>query len=300
MAVIDRLIALRYGISDDTVLNPEPGAPSHAGPPDPERLGDVLLKLRAQAAATGADGLNYAAMAHSESHSVYRRYLAELRSFDPKILVGRERRLAFWVNLYNGIVLDAVVQWKVRRTVREVPGFFWRAAYDIGGLRYSANDIENGILRANRPHPAIPGAPFGRSDPRRMFSMDRIDPRIHFALVCASRSCPPIASYEAGRIDPQLDLAARAFIRGGGVQVDAVEGQVHLSRIFQWYAADFGARSQAIGDRRPLLRFIATYLHPTDAKLVLARRQWTVSFMSYDWSLNGLWPGEEADAPGRG
>jgi len=294
MPVIERLIALRYGISNDTVLNLDRAATPFARGSDPERLPGLLLGLKAQAASARADGLDHGAIAESEAYSGYGRYVAGLGGFDPRALLGREQQLAFWINLYNGLVLDAVVQWRVRHSVREVPGFFWRAAYNIGGLRYSANDIENGILRGNASHPALPGAPFGRADPRRAFVVDPIDPRVHFALVCASRSCPPVAVYNSDRIAAQLEAAARAFIRGGGVEMDATQGQMRLSRLFQWYAVDFGARWMAIGDKGPLLQYIAGYLDPTDAKLVLARRQWTVGFMRYDWSLNGLWTEAEA------
>jgi Protein of unknown function, DUF547 len=191
-----------------------------------------------------------------------------------------------------------VVQWRVTRSVQEVPGYFWRAAYNIGGLRYSANDIENGILRANAPHPAIPGGPFGPSDPRPEVSLARLDPRVHFALVCASGSCPPVGVYSPDRIDEQLDQATSSFIRGGGFEVDSVRGRIRLSRLFQWYAGDFGAKWLAMGDKKPLLRFIAGYLDPVEARLVLARRQWAVSFTTYDWSLYGLWTEMEGYAAG--
>jgi len=294
MSVVEGLISRRYGISKDTVLNAQPDAASDGGQLDPDRLGDILLRLRGQAASTSADGLDYSAVAQSEIYAAYRRYSLELRFFDPKTLLSRERQLAFWINLYNGLALDAVVQWGVRRSVRDFPGFFWRGAYNINGLRYSANDIENGILRGNAAHPALSGGTFGRADPRRRFSMTPIDPRVHFALVCASRSCPPVAAYAAERIHEQLDLAARSFIRGGGTKVDATRRRVYLSRIFQWYAVDFGARRLAIGDKRGLLSFVVPYLGPDDAKLLLANNHWAVSFMRYDWTLNGLWSGEVA------
>jgi len=292
MRLLERFIALRYGITDDTVLNVKDSEHPRANPPDPQGLGEILLDLMARAASTASDGLAYGVVPKSDAYGVYRRYVSDLRSFDPGQLAGRQEQLAFWVNLYNGLVLDAIVQWRVQRTVRERPGFFWRAAYDIGGLRYSANDIENGILRANAAHPAVPGAPFGNSDPRRRFSLGRLDPRVHFALTCAARSCPPVAVYSPPRIDEGLDQATRSFIRGGGVEIDPVRGRIRLSRLFQWYAADFGANWLAIGDKGPLLRFIVRHLDPIDAKLVLARRQWAVAFSTYDWSVRGLWTEE--------
>lgn len=297
MSLIGSLVNLRYGISKGTVLNAEPDTQPAVHEPNPEGPGDLLPKVRALAASGREAGLDYSAIANSEVYSAFRRYAAELRTLDPMALAGRDRQLAFWINLYNALILDAVVQWRVTRSVQDIPGFFWRAAYNIGGRRYSANDIENGILRGNAHHPAIPGAPLGVADPRRAFSLPHVDPRVHFALVCASRSCPAVGVYDPARIDEQLDQAARSFVRGGGVEMDLVRGRIRISRIFQWYAVDFGAPWMAFGDRRPLLRFIASYLNPTDAKLVLTRREWTVSFMDYDWSLNGLWEGEKTHAP---
>jgi hypothetical protein len=63
--------------------------------------------------------------------------------------------------------------------------------------------------------------------------------------------------YDAVHIDQQLDMAARTFIIGGGVAVNYATGEVWLSQIFRWYAPDFGGRPFALGDKRPLLEFIA-------------------------------------------
>jgi len=293
MSLIESLINLSYGITKDTVLNPDNGDVPPVGSADPGRLGEILIGLKSQAVQLTPEGLDYGAVAQSEAYAVYRRHLIGLRSFDLRELAGRERQLAFWINLYNGLVLDAVIRWRIMRSVLELPGFFWRAAYNIGGLRYSANDIENGILRGNAPHPATPGAPFGRADPRRAYRMMPTDPRVHFALVCASRSCPPVAFYNPERVDEQLDLAARSFIHGGGLKIDATRRRVYLSRIFQWYAVDFGAHWFAIGDRGPLLRFAAPYLESDDALRLTTGGIWSVSFTRYDWSLNGLWEAME-------
>ena len=127
--------------------------------------------------------------------------------------------------------------------MQEVKGFFARIAYAVGGYRFSADDIEHGILRANAGHPAIPGKQFTNRDSRSAFALDRFDPRIHFALNCASRSCPPINVYLAENIDQQLDLATRNFINGGEFSVDVKNMTVTLSTIFRWYAPDFGGNT---------------------------------------------------------
>ena len=85
--------------------------------------------------------------------------------------------------------------------------------------------------------------------------MDQIDPRIHFALVCASSSCPPISFYSAGKLDEELNIAGKAFLTGGGIVLDKQENRILLSRIFKWYAGDFGGAGDEI------LKFISAYVY---------------------------------------
>jgi hypothetical protein len=79
----------------------------------------------------------------------------------------------------------------------KIRGFWKIHCYNIGGAVYSLDDIEHGVLRANRGHPAAGGRPqFGPEDPRRRgLVVQELDPRIHFALNCGARSCPPIRVY---------------------------------------------------------------------------------------------------------
>ena len=286
MRRIHRWILRRYGITPGSVLN-QGGEPHASAEPVAAELLRLARAMEAEAFDPGNRQVDYAGLHRSLVYEECRRCALRLQSFDPGTLTSREDRLAFWINLYNALVVDAVIQFGVRRTVNEVPGFFWRAAYLIGGRRYCAHDIEHGILRANSQHPAIPGAHFGQGDVRRRYSLDGLDPRIHFALVCAARSCPPIAAYDPAQIDSQLDLAAQAFINGGGVEIDSGAGAVRLSQIFRWYAQDFGGRWLAVGSKRPLLRFVFGYLErEADRQFVTSLGPVSVSFMPYDWSLN--------------
>lgn len=287
MRLIHRLILLRYGIPPDFVLNlgPEPDGTMTLEPVAAD-MRRIVNALRAEAYDTARGRVDYARLCASPTYAEYCRCARRLRSFDAAALETREERLAFWINLYNALIVDAVIQFEVRRSVNETPGFFWRAAYNIGGLRYGAFDIEYGILRANAPHPAIPGAHFGAGDARRRYSFAQLDPRIHFALVCAARSCPPIAVYDATRIDDQLEMAARTFINNGGAEIDRASGEVRLSKIFQWYATDFGAKPFGLGDKRPLLEFIAAYLADEGDREYVLQGKPTVRFQPYDWSLN--------------
>ena len=200
MRLIHRLILLRYGIPPGFVLNlgPEPDETMTLEPVAADTLrGRIVNALKAEAYDTERGRVDYAHLCLSPTYAEYCQCARRLRSFDPAALETREEQLAFWINLYNALIVDAVIQFEVKRSVNEAPGFFWRAAYNIGGRRYCSFDIEYGILRANAPHPAIPGAYFGAGDARRRYSFAQLDPRIHFALVCAARSCPPIAVYDA-------------------------------------------------------------------------------------------------------
>jgi hypothetical protein len=148
-------------------------------------------------------------------------------------------------------------------------------------MRLSADDIEHGILRGNRRTPTVPFPPFSRDDPRLALALDLPDPRIHFALVCGARSCPPIAFYDGAKIDAQLDLAAAGFINGGGATYDPNTNTLWLSRIFSWYQADFSGR-------RGVLETIRKYMRDEKAKEALNRGSVRVRYLPYDWSVNGL------------
>ena len=287
MRLLHRLILLRYGIPPDFVLNSgsEPNG-TMASEPVAADLHRIVNALKAEAYDTARGRVDYARLCTSSTYAEYCQCARRLQSFDPSALGSRQERLAFWINLYNALIVDAVIQFEVKRSVNEVPGFFWRAAYKIGGRRYGSFDIEHGLLRANASHPAIPGPHFGSRDPRRRYSLEQLDPRIHFALVCAARSCPPIAVYDAAHIDEQLDMAAHAFINHGGVKIDHAADEVWLSQIFQWYATDFRGRPFALGDKRPLLEFISAYLADEADREYMRRDKLTVRFRPYDWSLN--------------
>jgi hypothetical protein len=206
---IHRLLWRFYGI--------EPGAVLNASPVSTRPWGSAFLAadlyrlakaMQAEAYDAASGRLDYAGLAGSTVYGDYRRCAAALIDFDPAALATDSERLAFWINLYNALIVDAVITLGVKQSVQAVKGFFWRAAYTIGGQRFSAHDIEHGILRANAAHPAIPGPHFASGDPRRRHSLVQLDPRVHFALVCGARSCPPIAPSSISRPAPLSTVMA--------------------------------------------------------------------------------------------
>lgn len=225
--------------------------------------------------------INYAAMQGTPQFDAYVRMAGFLKKFDPKRLGPRGQRLAFWINLYNTMVVHGVVALGIRESVKEKSRFFDLVTYDIGGYLFSLNDIEHGILRGNKRVPHRLWRAFGRDDPRNEFVVSPADPRVHFALVCGSQSCPPIAFYSSDAIEAQLDLAAKSFVNSGEVELVPEKRCLEVSRIFKWYRADFGSRDDVV-------KLIVGYLDEGPKKdfLMANARRIRIRYRPYDWSLN--------------
>lgn len=245
----------------------------------------ALDEIKADAFENDGASVDYQALRQSPAYRKFRTECSpQLRLFDPASLGSWQEKLAFWINLYNTLVLDAVIQFGVRQSVTEsrfgIMAFFRRAAYEVNGWRSSANDIEHGILRLNRGFPYLPGAHFSPSDPRRAWVIPQFEPRIHFALNCASRSCPPIRAYTAERLDQQLDMAARNFV-DQHTRIDIPTGAVYTSAIFKWYQGDFGGKAG-------VLDLILEHLPPGKRRSWLAAqgKHVYIRYSPYDWGLN--------------
>ena len=205
-----------------------------------------------------------------------------LKNMDLSELKTPEEQIAFWVNMYNVIVIHGVVELGIRDSVKEVRNIFKRIQYRIGDNFFSPDDIEHGILRSNRRPPNSLFRVLKKNDTRLRFSVQDMDPRIHFALVCASSSCPPIAFYSSEKIDEELTIAEGTFLNGGGIQLDRQRNRMILSRIFKWYAADFGDSNAEI------LKFIAhCIINDDDKNHILANTEnIKIEYQDYDWRLN--------------
>lgn len=165
-----------------------------------------------------------------------------LRAVDPARIVGDGARLAFWINLYNALLLHRLCLRPIRGSVLWQLRLFSTVAYRVGGEPYTLNLIEHGVLRRNRRPPYHLRRPLREGDPRRAAAPPAVDPRVHFVLNCGARSCPPIHVYGPDAIDEQLDLATRAYLRAE-TSVDAEGGRVTLPGLMRLYRADFGDRA---------------------------------------------------------
>ena len=260
------------------------GVPSNVSSEQPLDIALTLamadLKLRFIDAERGV--VHYRAIRGSEEFERYKDLTRGLRLFDLRSLKDREQSLAFWINIYNTAVIHGVIELGLERSVKELPQFFDRVTYEIGGFRFTLNEMDHGVLRSNRRHPYRILRPFRKKDSRLDFVINPFDPRIHFALVCGARSCPPIGFYEAKQIDFQLQLAAMSFINSPQVKVLLQEETILISRIFKWYRADFGGSREAIVDM--LLNFIDEGEKKDFLKKTRDRIR--IRYQSYDWNLN--------------
>ena len=171
-------------------------------------------------------------------------------------------QLAFWVNAYNALVIKGVIDHYPTTSVRKVKwfgGFFSRLKFQVAGETYTLNQIEHGIIRT-----------------------EFVDPRVHFILVCASTSCPPLenSAFSAETIEERLETATFKFVQNPEqVRIDRAKRRVYLSKIFKWYDDDFTEGYEGVAD------FLTDYLPPEDAEF-LASTDVKLHHLDYDWTLN--------------
>ncbi len=264
------------------VLNDDPAASSAASPSE---IAEALRKLRNQLKAEALDEngqVDYTKLRTSPTFAAMKATSGLLQAVDPGDMSDDDSRIAFWINLYNVLAIHGVLELGIRESVMEIPSFFGVVAYRVGDFVLTLDEIENGVLRRNAPHPATSARLFGDDDPRLGLCPSHVDPRIHAALVCASTSCPPVAFYEASKLNDQLDLASRNYV-ASDVEVDDALRLIRLPITFRYYQSDFG-RIQGVrifllkyaqGEQRSALEAAFEAGYPFD-------------YHRYDWSLNSM------------
>lgn len=126
----------------------------------------------------------------------------------------------------------------------------------------------------------LPGAHFSKHDPRSKLTIAAVDPRVHFALNCASKSCPPISAYSGEHLDEQLDVAAGNFL-DQEVRLEKEKGRIFVTSLLKWYQADFGGKTGVYA-------FLREYL-PDDERRTWLEAQGPTGhlyYLPYNWSLN--------------
>lgn len=268
-------------MKETLTLNNGPVPPVPAGADIAAQLRSDMNRLKGEFYDLERGKIDYRAMRSSEAYREYTANTALLRTFALTGLVRREDKLAFWINIYNTLVIHGIIELDIRESVREKTGFFRRFSYTIDGLPFSPDDVEHGILRGNQHPPHRLFRPFSGSDPRQSYIIYPPDPRIHFTLVCGSTSCPPINFYMAEKIDEQIDIAASGFINGPEVEIMPEQNLLRLSPIFKWYAIDFGGR-------KGIVDFLIKYREDGKDRDFLKEYGMTadIQWKEYDWRLN--------------
>ncbi len=268
-------------MKETQILNNGPIPPSTPGFDIAAQLRGDMNRLKGEFYDLERGKVDYRAMRSSQAYREYTANAALLRNFPLTGLMRREDKLAFWINIYNALVIHGIIELEIRESVREITGFFGRVSYDIDGLAFTPNDIEHGILRGNQHPPHRLFRPFSGSDPRQSYIIYPPEPRVHFTLVCGSTSCPPINFYKAEKIEEQMNLAASGFINGPEVEILPERNLLRLSPIFKWYAPDFGSR-------KGIVDFLVKYREAGKDRDFLNEHgmKTDIEWKEYDWGLN--------------
>jgi hypothetical protein len=224
---------------------------------------DRVLKARVN----GAGEVDYAAIKRDRKDldEYTARLGQESPANRPELFPSRASKLAYWINAYNAFVTRGVADNYPTRSVRDLGiayGFFWRNHYTAGGVSLTLRSIENDILRK-----------------------EFAEPRIHFAIVCASLSCPMLArdAATAANLESLLDAQARRFInQRRNVNIDPQRNVATLSKIFDWYTRDFVGG----GSKRALLDYVRRYLTPERQHALDTMKNPSIQFFDYDWAIN--------------
>lgn len=215
------------------------------------------------------------------------RFIHSMSGIDPDSFDAwpEWERLAFWINAYNSITLQRIVdRYPIKKgglvagirypanSIRQIPGVWTELSTDIMGRNLTLDAIEHEILR-----------------------VEFREPRIHAAIVCAALSCPPLRNeaFEGARLDEQLaDQSVKFFAGRDRFRIDRGKKKVYLSSILEWFGEDFvgvyNTGDEVTGqssEEGAVLEYASRYVSPEDARFIL-NGKYSVSFLDYDWTLN--------------
>jgi hypothetical protein len=186
------------------------------------------------------------------------QYLKAVSTHHPNSTWSKAEEMAFWINAYNAFTVKLVLDYYPIKSIKDIKNGipFVNTVWDIKfitieGKNYDLNNLEHGMLRAKFD-----------------------DPRVHFALNCASFSCPKLQNeaFTAEKLETQLDAATRDFLNDG-TKNKITSSSAQLSKIFQWYRSDFTKKM-------PFNDFIHQY-----SKQKIGKKT-KISYLEYIWTLN--------------
>jgi hypothetical protein len=199
----------------------------------------------------------------------FARYVVGIGTARRAELVDRNTRLSFLINAYNALAIQGILNGGSPSSWLGRYRFFKRDRYRVLGEEMSLETLEHGEL-----------LPLG-------------DARVHFAIVCASLSCPRLwnRAFTAVDLDRQLEDAAGRFANDlSRNRYDPGRKLAFLSRIFAWYAADFEKSGGSVQ------KYLAKYVTDPEIAALLSRDAFAVQYIDYDWGLNGVYRGVDRGA----
>jgi len=199
-----------------------------------------------------------------------------LKSFDPMQLNSYEDQLSFWLNTFNLLMIQGITKSSLEQPLIENTKFFSETAYQVGEEFFSLDDIEHGILRANGTKFGSIGRYFKKGDPRILWIVHKLDPRIHFCMYSACKSSPHIAAFTPKETMQQLSELTKVEITE---KVKITNNKISVPKTFKWYKNDFGNKDQ-------LLKFIAD--HSDDIvklKIQSNLQDIDIKYNDFDWNL---------------
>ena len=225
---------------------------------------DELLVAYAQ---DGGRQFDYAGLKQDEDK--FDAYLSRLAKADLSSLAANEIKTLF-INAYNAYTVRGIFEqvtddgtYKIA-SIRDIPDVFKRETHVVGGFELSLDNMEHNILRP-------------------IFK----DPRVHFAVKCASSSCPPLPerAFLAARLDVQLDEVTKATLTNPDY-ISVEDGSLLVTKIMEWYGGDF-VNPAYKGSEKTLQAYIAKYATEEVTSFIKEKGEnLAVRFRSYNWTLN--------------
>ena len=219
-----------------------------AGVPDPAPL-DAVLAARAR-----NGGFDYLGMT-AQDRKRHAAYVANLTEA-PVAQMTPDEKKAFYINAYNALAIQTLLD-KPGKKIVDIDGAFKAKKYRVGGDMLTLDEIENKLRETG-------------------------DPRIHFGIVCASKSCPPLASkaFTAANVDAALDRLGREFVNDPSKNaIDRSSGKVALSKIFFWNRKEFEKDGS-------IAKYVSRYVKDPATARWLAAYGKEPEFLEYDWAPN--------------
>ena len=201
--------------------------------------------------------------------AAFNMYLNQLSAVEAEELShwSKEQKLAYWINAYNAYTIKAIIDNYPVKSIKKIPGVWKKLKFKAGGEDITLDEIEHKKLRAELK-----------------------DPRIHFAVNCASIGCPVISdqAYSADKLDAQFGASVKAMLTNAGqFRIDRDKEKIYLSKILDWFRDDFQDFKEvhSYGKNNGPISFLLEYLPKTDQNYIRTKKL-SVKWLDYDWTLN--------------